>query len=306
MKEKELIQIIKTTLNSEYIGDDCAYLKDLGIVITQDSLVENIHFKMNYMTPFQLGFKSVMVNISDICASGAKPLYLTISLSLPKYIDDEFIKNFYAGAKEAAQDVKIVGGDLTGSDKIFISVTALGTDKGRKISSRANAKAGYKIIVSGEHGNSAKGLEVLLKHPSSVLRTPTRGEGNKKFIQAHLMPVAQRKFSKQIAENIDCNYAMMDTSDGLADALIQIAKASNVTLSADTSKIPHDQAVDMNSVLYGGEDYQLVACVPENILKKISDYTIIGEVKHGSSGIEIDGIFYSDIDDKLYNHFEEK
>lgn len=306
MKEKELIQIIKTTLNSEYIGDDCAYLKDLGIVITQDSLVEDIHFKMDYITPFQLGFKSVMVNISDICASGAKPLYLTISLSLPKHIDDEFIKNFYEGAKEAAQDVKIVGGDLTGSEKIFISVTALGTDKGRKISSRANAKAGYKIIVSGEHGNSAKGLEVLLKHPSLVFRTPSRGEVNKKFIQAHLMPVAQREFSKQIAENINCNYAMMDTSDGLADALIQIAKASNVTLSVDTSKIPHDPAVSINTVLYGGEDYQLVACVPENFLKKISDYTIIGEVKNGNSGIEIDGIFYSDIDDKLYNHFEEK
>lgn len=299
MKEKELIQIIKTTLNSEYIGDDCAYLKDLGIVITQDSLVEDIHFKMDYITPFQLGFKSVMVNISDICASGAKPLYLTISLSLPKHIDDEFIKNFYAGAKEAAQDVKIVGGDLTGSDKIFISVTALGTDKGRKISSRANAKAGYKIIVSGEHGNSAKGLNLLLN-------TSLMEEKSEKFIQAHLIPVAQRKFSKQIAENINCDYAMMDTSDGLADALIQIAKASNVTLSTNTSKIPHDLAIDMNTVLYGGEDYQLVACVPENILKKISDYTIIGEVKHGSSGIEIDGIFHSDIDDKLYNHFEEK
>ena len=157
MKEKEFIQIIKSTLNSEYIGDDCAYLKSLGIVITQDSLVENVHFKMDYMTPYQLGYKSVMVNISDICASGAKPEYLTISLSLPKHIDKDFIKNFYEGAKEACQDVEIVGGDLTGSDKIFVSVTAIGSTKNRKISSRSNAKEGYKVIVSGEHGNSAKG-----------------------------------------------------------------------------------------------------------------------------------------------------
>lgn len=290
MKEKEFIQIIKSTLNSEYIGDDCAYLKNLGIVITQDSLVEDVHFKMDYMTPYQLGYKSVMVNISDICASGAKPEYLTISLSLPKHIDKDFIKNFYDGAKEACQDVEIVGGDLTGSDKIFVSVTALGSTKGRKISSRSNAKEGYKVIVSGEHGNSAKGLELLLNGKTEP----------DKFINAHIMPVAQREFSKQIATNADYDYAMMDTSDGLADALMQIAKASGVTISVDTSKIPHDPSVDMETVLYGGEDYGLVAVVPDS-----GDFTCIGEVTNGKTGIIIDGIFYSDIDDKLYKHFEE-
>ncbi len=290
MKEKEFIQIIKSTLNSEYIGDDCAYLKSLGIVITQDSLVEDVHFKMDYMTPYQLGYKSVMVNISDICASGAKPEYLTISLSLPKHIDKDFIKNFYEGAKEACQDVEIVGGDLTGSDKIFVSVTAIGSTKGRKISSRSNAKEGYKVIVSGEHGNSAKGLELLLNGKTEP----------DKFINAHIMPVAQREFSKQIASNADYDYAMMDTSDGLADALMQIAKASGVTISVDTSKIPHDPSVDMETVLYGGEDYGLVAVVPDS-----GNFTCIGEVTSGKTGIIIDGIFYSDIDDKLYKHFEE-
>lgn len=290
MKEKEFIQIIKSTLNSEYIGDDCAYLKSLGIVITQDSLVEDVHFKMDYMTPYQLGYKSVMVNISDICASGAKPEYLTISLSLPKHIDKDFIKNFYEGAKEACQDVEIVGGDLTGSDKIFVSVTAIGSTKNRKISSRSNAKEGYKVIVSGEHGNSAKGLELLLNGKTEP----------DKFINAHIMPVAQREFSKQIASNADYDYAMMDTSDGLADALMQIAKASGVTISVDTSKIPHDPSVDMETVLYGGEDYGLVAVVPDS-----GNFTCIGEVTSGKTGIIIDGIFYSDIDDKLYKHFEE-
>ncbi len=293
MKEKELIQIIKSTLNSDFIGDDCAFLPDLGIVVTQDSLVENVHFKLDYTTPYQLGYKSAMVNISDICASGAEPKYLTIALSLPKYINEDFVKDFYRGAKAACDDVKIVGGDLTGSDKLFISVTAIGSTKDRKISSRSNAKIGYKIVVSGEHGNSAKGLQ-FLNTPS-----PLRGEGEK-FIQAHLMPVAQREFSKQIASNANYDYAMMDTSDGLADALMQIAKASEVTISIDTSKIPHDKDVDMDTVLYGGEDYQLVAAVPE-----CGNYTCIGEVKKGKSGIELDGIFYTDIDDKLYKHFEE-
>lgn len=145
MNEKELIKIIKSTLNSEYIGDDCAYLPDLGIVVTQDSLVEDVHFKLDFITPFQLGYKSVTVNISDVCASGAEPKYLTISLSLPKYVDEKFVKDFYEGAKMAAGDVKIVGGDLTGSDKIYISASAIGSTKERKISSRSNAKPAIKL-----------------------------------------------------------------------------------------------------------------------------------------------------------------
>ena len=305
MNEKELIKIIKSTLNSDYIGDDCAYLKDLGIVVSQDSLVEDIHFKRDLITPYQLGYKSIMVNISDICASGAEPLYLTVSLSLPKDIDESFVEEFYKGAKAALNGAKIVGGDLTGSDKIYVSVTAIGSDKGRKISSRANAKVGYKVIVSGEHGNSAMGLKLLLDGTCTHQPHPDRNEGEK-FISAHLTPTAQRYFSHQIASQIKVDYAMMDTSDGLADALIQIAKASDVTLSIDSEKIPHDARVGMDLVLYGGEDYQLVAAVPQNFLQNITDYTIIGEVKSSGTGLEIDGKSYTDIDSKLFNHFKEQ
>lgn len=305
MNEKELIKIIKSTLNSNYIGDDCAYLKDLGIVVSQDSLVEDIHFKRDLITPYQLGYKSVMVNISDICASGAEPLYLTVSLSLPKDVDESFVEEFYKGAKTALNCAKIVGGDLTGSDKIYISVTAIGSDKGRKISSRANAKVGYKVIVSGEHGNSAMGLKLLLDGTCTHQPHPD-GNEREKFISAHLTPTAQRYFSHQIASQIKVDYAMMDTSDGLADALIQIAKASDVTLSIESEKIPHDARVGMDLVLYGGEDYQLVAVVPQNFLQNITDYTIIGEVKSSGTGLEIDGKSYTDIDSKLFNHFKEQ
>lgn len=305
MNEKELIKIIKSTLNSAYIGDDCAYLKDLGIVMSQDSLVEDVHFKRDLITPYQLGYKSIMVNISDICASGAEPLYLTVSLSLPKDVDESFVAEFYKGAKAALNGAKIVGGDLTGSDKIYVSVTAIGSDKGRKISSRANAKVGYKVIVSGEHGNSALGLKLLLDGTCTHQPHPDVNEGEK-FISAHLTPTAQRYFSHQIASQIKVDYAMMDTSDGLADALIQIAKASDVTLSIDSEKIPHDARVGMDLVLYGGEDYQLVAAVPQNFLQNITDYTIIGEVKSSGTGLEIDGKSYTDIDSKLFNHFKEQ
>ena len=308
MKEKEFLQTIKNTLNSKYIGDDCAYLKDLGIVISQDSLVEDVHFKLSYTTPFQLGYKSVMVNISDICASGAKPVYLTISLSLPKNIDINFVRDFYEGAKMAAQNVEIVGGDITGSEKIYISVSAIGSTKNRKISSRSNAKIGQKIIVSGSHGSSAAGLKLLLdgkKEPQTL-------------VNAHLMPKAQICFSTQIAENAKTNYAMMDTSDGFMDALSQIANASNVVMSVDFDKIPYDQEIKIfddwqDLIFYGGEDYQLVAAVDENLLKNIHGYTIIGEVlkPKNISGVNInysdkkEFLTFEQIENKLYNHFKE-
>ena len=107
MREKNFIEIIKNTLNSNYIGDDCAYLKDLGIVITQDNLVEDVHFSLKYSNPYQLGWKSAMVNISDICASGAEPKYLTVGLSLPASVDNDFVENFYKGLKSASKNIEI-------------------------------------------------------------------------------------------------------------------------------------------------------------------------------------------------------
>lgn len=322
MKEKEFINIIKNTLNSEYIGDDCAYLQDLGIVVSQDSLVEDVHFKREFITPFQLGYKSVMVNVSDICASGAKPVYLTISLSLPDDIDTDFVKEFYQGAKSACnphtlnEEVKIVGGDITSADKIYVSVCAIGDAKGRHISSRKNAKEGYKVVVSGLHGSSCAGLKLLMQRKSEP----------EKFIRAHLEPQAQVEFSQNISkfrhseeakrpknlpsckENL-IPYAMMDTSDGLMDALSTIANESAVLLEIDFDKIPHDKDLEQfdswqDMVLFGGEDYGLVAVVPQDF-----DYgTQIGVAKQGLGvDLNIDGktLHFSkqDVENKIFNHF---
>lgn len=313
MKEKDLLNIIKTTLNSKLIGDDCAYLKDLGIVITQDSLVEGVHFSREFATPFQLGYKSAMVNISDVCASGAEPKYLTVALSLPDDITQDFIKEFYEGLKSACKNVEIAGGDITGSDKIFISVTAIGAVKQRRISSRSNAKVGQKIIVSGEHGSSGAGLR-LLQQQTSVEKLPSfeRTAYAEKFINAHLMPKAQIDFSEKIALNIQEDYAMMDSSDGFLDALSQIAEASGVQMEIDFEKIPFDDDLKIFSdykelIFYSGEDYGLIATVDEELSKK---FTIIGEVKTGA-GVKVN---YSDktelfskseIEQKLFNHFED-
>lgn len=283
MKELDFINIIKNQIGNELAGDDCAYLRELGIVITQDSLVEDIHFKREWITPYQLGYKSVSVNISDILASGAKPEYITIALSLPPDIDGKFIKEFYRGASKALYGAKIAGGDITGAEKIFISIAAIGSTKERRISSRKNAKPGYVVISSGKFGLSAAGLNELIS-----------GGNNKELINAHLEPKLDAKFSETIASKIDKDYAMMDTSDGLADALFKIAEASGVAIEADY--------IDG---IFGAEDYNLVAAVPVDFLSELKDYDLIGKVVEKQDCIlKIGNKKYLQYDELgVYDHF---
>lgn len=302
MKEKEFITIIKNTLNSPYIGDDCAYLKDLGIVVTQDSLVEDIHFSTKFISAFDLGFKAVMVNVSDVAASGAEPKYLTVSLSLPSNVKEDFVEEFYNGCKKACgDDVQIVGGDITGSDKIYISICAIGKTLGRNISSRKNAKIGQKVIVSGIHGSSSAGLKLLLEGKNSP----------EKFIKSHINPVAQVEFGKNISTTVKEPYAMMDTSDGLMDGLSTIANESGVLLDIDFDKIPHEKDIEQfenwqDLVLFGGEDYQILATVPQNFQGGFE----IGVVKEGL-GVNLklrDKITHyskQDVEEKVFNHFKD-
>ena len=307
MNEINLINKIKNTLKSQYIGDDCAYLKDLGIVISQDSLVEDVHFSKHMMSPYQIGYKSVMVNLSDIAASGAKPAYLTVALSLPKQIKDDAVIDFYEGAKYALEnlDVEIVGGDITGSDKFYISISVIGKTLNRKISSRSHAKIGHKIITSGVHGSSAAGLRILQNDL----------EPDKDLIKAHLMPVAQIDFTKQISEQIQEDYAMMDTSDGLFDALFKIGSASECTMSVDFERILYDPKIKeyfsdyKDLILFGGEDYQIVATVPVELLPSLKDYIIIGEVLPKEDCViklNTDNKVekFKDLSNKCFNHFD--
>ena len=285
MKELEFIKIIKDITSTEYIGDDCAYLKELGIVITQDNFVEDVHFKKKWSTPYQIGYKATAVNISDILAAGAKPKYLSIGLSLPKDIDEQFIEEFYRGVLAGSYGAKITGGDITGADKIFISITAIGTTKGRKISSRNSAKVGDIVIISGKHGLSTAGLNELI----------TDGN-NKELIQVHLEHKLDIKFSEQISKNIQRNYAMMDTSDGLADALFKIAQASKVTIQGK-----------LVEGMFGAEDFKLVACVPKETLQYLDNYIEIGNVANFNGAfLEIDNKKFFNYDElDVYDHFGE-
>mgnify|MGYP002623239027 CR=1 FL=1 len=303
MKEEDFLKTIKNIIGNDYIGDDCAYLKDLELVISQDSLVEGVHFSFNYMTPYQLGYKSGKVNISDIVASGGKSKYMLVSLSLPNQTDTKFVQEFYHGLKDAIGDVKIIGGDITGSDKVMISITIIGEDNNRKISSRKNAKTGYVIITNGVHGSSAGGLKLL-----------QTGRNNEKLTTAHIMPNIDETVPKIIAENITTDYAMMDTSDGLADALFKIAKESNKTIVVDFNQIKYDKELKeyfpndyKNMILYGGEDYKIVAAIPEDFAKK-NKFNIIGYVEEKQkTPVIIKNYENEDIivnSEEFFNHFK--
>ena len=308
MKELEIISTIQKILSSEYIGDDCAYLEDLGIVVTQDSLVEDVHFSRKFSNPYQIGYKSIAVNLSDVYASGAEAKYLTVSLSLPKNIEDNFVEEFYEGAKSALNGAKIVGGDVTGSDKIYISVTAIGSTKNRKISSRKNACNGYKIITNGFHGSSAAGLFALQNNL----------DGYETLKKEHLMPNVMPNLSEAIAKTAKNDYAMMDSSDGLMDALYKIAQGSNLKAKVDFNKIPYDKNIEKfdlkNMIFYGGEDYKLICAISKEDLNNINTnlYYEIGEfVEKTDNNIveinfknEIKHFTKSDIENRLFNHFD--
>ncbi len=284
MKEHNFINIIKDQTKSEYLGDDCAYLEKFGIVVTQDNFVENIHFRKDWATPFQIGYKAAAINISDVLASGAKPEYITVGLSMPD-TNDDFVKELYRGIEAGSYGAKVIGGDITGGGQIFISICAIGSTKDRKISSRKNAKEGFCVITCGEYGKSSLGLKELFE-----------GGTDSDNITAHLEPKLNVEFSKSIASQIKEDYAMMDTSDGLADALFQIAQASGVTIKADYIE-----------GMFGAEDYNLVAAVPFKFLDKIRDYKIIGKVeKYNEAPLIIGDKKYKNYDELgLYNHFGE-
>lgn len=333
MKELEFISTIEQILSkSTHIGDDCAYLKDLQIVVTQDNLVEDIHFSRKFSSASDLAHKAVMVNLSDIYASGAKPKYLTIALSLPKDIDNVFIKEFYEECEKLSKefDFEIIGGDITGAEKIFVSICAIGSAKDRKISSRKNAKVGDLIITSGVHGSSAAGLWALQDSITPLpLPLSHKGRGKKqintqfdKLIKKHIRPTAQKALSQEISSKITTDYAMMDSSDGLADALFKIGEASKVTMSVDFNKIPYDKEIETaakqaNSdfkdwILYGGEDFQLIACLNEEDLKNIeTGYAVIGKVTEKQENCVIEVKFKNktlnicDLE-KSFNHFKEQ
>ena len=288
-KEFEFLKIISDTLSdSTYLGDDCAYLDEYKLAISKDCLIEDVHFSFSFMTPYEIARKSVLVNVSDILASGAKPKYILVGLS--GKLDEKFIREFYQGVNDTIEkyNIKLIGGDLTKGDKISVSITILGDYKNRNVSSRKNAKIGYIVATIGEFGSSAKGLEDLKK-----------GIEDNYFIQYHKNPPLDENITSKIATLAKNPYAMMDSSDGLFDCLYQIASKSKVRIDIDYSLIPK-KVENRNLVLFGGEDYCPLVCLSDEDFKKINGLIKIGVVKEGS-GVYIDN---EKVEYRGFEHFE--
>lgn len=278
MKEDLFINTIKEALpdSAKYIGDDTAYITEKDLLLTQDTLIEDIHFRMNTISPFYLGRKSIAVNLSDIAAAGGVPSYVLISLSMPKNIDENFVKEFYNGVNSICKEsgALVVGGDLTAAEKITVSVCAIGSGSGLIPANRRTAKVGDVVIISGSCGSSVAGF-TLLENTDLAKKIPE--DIRTKFIEAHINPTPKLNEGRKILENAD-KPAMMDLSDGLADALYKICDLSNVSMEIEFDQIPHDKNISKifddetavkKAILFGGEDYALIATVSEKIYEKL-------------------------------------
>ncbi len=290
-KEDKFLNIIANTISdNSYLGNDCAYLEDFGLVLSQDNLVEGVHFDLNLMSHFEVGVKAVLVNLSDILASGSKPLYISIGLS--GALSEEFISEFYKGVNEACNEfgVKIIGGDLTSSDKIVISITALGAPYGA-ISSLNSGHVGDIVCMRGLAGASCLGFKDLKAGIMS------------EFIKFHKKPKLYLETARVVSETAGGNYVMTDLSDGLYTSLSRISRASRVMASIHYDKIPKLKD-DFNSVIYGGEDYSLLCVLGREHFERANkcgaELIQIGEIQEGE-GIKVDGKILDK--DLSYEHF---
>ena len=315
MKELQFLDVINKTLSdTSLLGDDCAYLKDFDQYVTQDTLCEGVHFDLKYTDFESLAQKAVEVNISDLAANLAEPKYISISLSVPKSFDNNFIKQFYKGVEKCCEKykIKVCGGDITGSKSgLVISICAVGKSIycAPKVS-RSYAKENQYVCVTKNYGSSAYALHCL----------KNRYKCSDKIIESHLVPKADMEVSKALGK-LKCNQiAVMDSSDGLCDALYKISKASDKSIDIKFEDIPYDREIEnygknyKDLIFWGGEDYGLVFCLDKNDFEQLKnnnpqiDLYKIGIVKPKNKNyfVKIDDMIIDDkiFEQKSFNHFE--
>lgn len=296
----------------EGIGDDCAVLPiggDEALVFTSDMLNEGVHFLSDKSTPFQIGYKSLMVNISDVAAMGAKPVATMLSLALPNERFGEWSEEFMSGYKKASKryGVKLVGGDTVGSKTgVCISVTAIGRAPMANIKRRSAAKVGDVVMVTGRLGASAAGLRDVLAD-----KLTTRNA------KSHLIPEARVKEGVWLGER-ECVHAMADISDGIASDLQHIIEKSKRGAILSEKAIPVARGASFDDALCGGEDYELIFTVDkrqaDNLIERFKEqfgrplYKIGRIVRPNYDcyqiGLESDeGVIYSSAGWGGFNHF---
>lgn len=316
-----LIRRLTENLNNENpstlkgVGDDCAVLKPTEgtqTLVSTDLLMEGVHFDLTYVPLKHLGYKAVMVNLSDIYAMNGTPRQITVSLAVSKKFTVEDIEDLFAGMKLACEKhhVDIVGGDTTSSlTGLAISITAIGEALPSDVVYRNGAKETDLICVSGNLGASYMGLQ-LLEREKAVYDAQNQNSkfknqndfqpdfsGYEYLLERQLKPEARRDIIEALAKANIHPTSMMDISDGLSSELLHICSQSNVGCRVYEDRIPLDyqtaaMAEEMNMnvttcALNGGEDYELLFTVPlsdNDAINKIEDVRVIGYVTKESLG----------------------
>ena len=291
------------------IGDDAAVIdideKNFQ-VISKDLLVEGVHFDLAYTPLKHLGYKSVVVSVSDIISMYAKAQHIIVGVAISNRFTVEALDELYSGIKLACEkyNLDLIGGDTTSSSSgLMISVTAIGKVEKNKIVYRSGAKKNDLVVASGDLGAAFLGLQVLKREKNIFLENPKVQpdlSGHDYILQRQLKPEAAERYIKILEELKIQPNSMIDVSDGLSSELIHIAKSSKVGINVYEDKIPIDHTVmnfsnDLNlnpiyCALNGGEDYEVLFTIKQDDYKKIEkdpDFTVIGYVTDESEGVNL-------------------
>jgi thiamine-monophosphate kinase len=299
--EQGLLKLVQSYCPENLVGDDAAVLATTpgeSIVVTTDVLVDQVHFSDRTTPPHSVGWRSVAANLSDLAAMGASPIGITVGLALPGETTVDWVEQVYEGMRDCLNEFggAIVGGDIARSTVRTISITAIGEVEPARVMRRSQAQIGDAIVVTGFHGSSRAGLELLLN--------PDLGEtldaaDRQALIHAHQYPQPRLAVRRLLGQGNPI--AGMDSSDGLADAVCQMARASGVGARIERSAISMHPALAkfapekaLEWALYGGEDFELVLCMhlerAQAILPKLPlGAAIVGQVTADPAVLLVDG-----------------
>lgn len=299
---------IKNSSTIKSIGDDAAVLdfKNNKTLISTDLLVENVHFDLNYVPLKHLGYKAVMVNLSDIYAMNATATQITVSIAVSNRFPLEALEELYSGIEIAAKiyNIDVIGGDTTSSNKgLIISITAIGHANDDKIVYRNGAQPNDLVVVSGDIGGAYMGLQILERENEVFKVNPNNQPDLDPYayiVERQLKPEARKDIVK-LLEDLDVKpSSMIDISDGLSSEAIHLCKQSNVGIELYENKIPLDPQVissceefriDSTTVaLNGGEDYELLMTISQEDYPKIKanpNLTVIGYITEANRGMNL-------------------
>ncbi|WP_372945358.1 thiamine-phosphate kinase [Muriicola sp.] len=290
------------------VGDDAAVLKfkDQAVLVSTDQLIEGIHFDLSYMPLKHLGYKSVVVNLSDICAMNGTPTQVTVSIAVSNRFPLEALEELYAGIKLACDiyQVDLVGGDTTSSDRgLYISVTAVGHAAEKEVAYRNGAKPNDLLVVTGDLGGAYMGLKVLQREKEVFKVNPNNQpdlEPYSYIVERQLKPEARKDIVSLLKELKVKPTSMIDISDGLSSEILHLCEKSKVGCQVYEEKIPLDPTVisvceefvlDSTMIaLSGGEDYELLFTIRQEDYPKIKgnpNLTVVGHMTEADRGAHL-------------------